>query len=485
MVIPRPIALVILDGWGEREHDEKNAIAHAHPTTFLSLQKRYPHTILNASGSAVGLPDGALGGSEVGHFTIGAGRPVEQAYFIINKTIAEGAFGENPPLNTVLKKIAKSGARLHLIGLLSDGGIHSHESHLYALIKEAARHGIEDVFIHAFLDGRDTPPHSAQKYLAHLDEIQTQYQIGALATISGRFYAMDRDNNWDRIEAAYSIMTGKRKFADQLAPPISDEFVAPHLINQNGVIKEGDALLFFNFRADRMRQLFSRFWKNEQQYHSILSMTRYDHSFNNEVLFEEHDLKETISSVLAAQQISRFTTAETEKFAHVTYFFSGSHAAESGANPYEQQVMIPSIKVASYRDQPAMSAAKITRVLLQSLKTNPCQFYLANYANPDMVGHSGDFDATVAAIKCVDEQLAPLFHEIVEVQNGLLCITSDHGNADDMGTKNEPRTAHSLAPVPFIAAGNWALPPLPQKSIASIASFLLGALQIEPPDVMK
>lgn len=469
-----PVALVILDGWGHNPSPRFNAIAAAAPETYFSLLNTCPHTFLEASGPAVGLPPGVLGGSEVGHLTIGAGRVVLQSCALIDAAMASGVFAHNPLLMNLFERCGKTKTRVHLLGLLSDGGIHSHERHLHALIKAAAQHDPFPLFVHAFLDGRDVPPHSSPIYLERLQTCFDQTHRGILASKTGRWYAMDRDRNFNRVEPVYQLLTGAISEVAPLVAETTDEFVCPTLLERDGVIREGDVLIFFNFRPDRMRELFSLFWKQQQSYDSIMSMMRYDASFDNPVLFEPESIESTFSDFLAAHQISRFTIAETEKYAHVTYFFNGAHVATDQPSPYETRMLIPSHKVASYDQDPCMSAPEITAAVLHSLHENPAQFYLINYANADMVGHSGNFDATVQAIRCLDVQLAALVRAFVHERNGVLCITADHGKAELMFDEAHGvmRTAHTFSPVPFIVVGNCDVQLLPENTIANIKPFL-------------
>ncbi len=456
-----PVALIILDGWGMRTEATFNAIAAGCPPTFNRLWAEYPHATLAASGPAVGLPEGVMGNSEVGHLTLGAGKVIMQPLSKINQLIENKTLCDVPAIKTNFAQLAREGGALHLIGLVSDGGVHSHQEHLHALIKCAATAGIERVFIHAILDGRDTPPQSAATYLEKLEAFCATQKAGIIASLCGRFYAMDRDEQWERTRAAYDLYTVPPKirelhWRETLAhfykDTITDEFVPPTNLHPEAFVRPEDGIFLFNFRPDRMRQLTALLLENAGRHRFLVSMTRYKKSFINPVVIEKEDVTNTLLDRLAQKGLTIFTIAETEKYAHVTYFFSGGREA---AHARETQVLVPSLGIKNYADKPCMSAPEITAKIVASLKNNPCDFYLINYANADMVGHTGNFEATVATVTCVDKQLAVLFDEIVRKRNGSIFIVGDHGNAEDMWDpiNQTPRTSHTTNPVPFIAVG--------------------------------
>ncbi|MEX0939835.1 MAG: 2,3-bisphosphoglycerate-independent phosphoglycerate mutase [Candidatus Babeliales bacterium] len=465
--ISSPIVLVILDGFGYSEEKKYNAIAQARKPNIDYFLKHYPHTLLKASGTAVGLMPNQIGNSEVGHLTIGSGRIIKQDVVRINEAIENGSFFNNPVLLRVLKKVSSSDNRLHLMGLISDGGVHSYEKHTFALIKEAQQHNISNLFIHAFLDGRDVPPKSAITYLKKLDEICREYQLGIIATLHGRLYAMDRDHNWERTEKSYNVLTEPQKLLFSswqealdfyYKEGITDEYIPPTQLLHSGIIKDHDSVIFFNFRPDRARQLtaaftdssFDKFPRKKINFTEFVTMTDYNHQkYKTSVLFSRNVINNTFKEILEKNNKTIFSIAETEKYAHVTYFFNGGKEEKL---PHETRVLIPSIVVKNYIDFPQMSAQEITNTVLQSLEKDPKNFYLINYANPDMVGHSGSLQATTQAIECIDYELGRLYKAVVQDMNGVLYITADHGNAEDMfDEKNmQPKTSHTNNPVYFI-----------------------------------
>ena len=469
--------LVILDGFGYNPKSFGNAVHVAKMPFWRWLINNYPHTLLHASGQHVGLLPGYIGNSEVGHLTIGAGRVVESVLKRFHDSIDDGSFFDNQVLIENFNKIKNTGAALHLMGLLSDGGVHSHECHLHAMIKLAATVGLKNVYIHAFLDGRDVAPKSAALYLQNLQQKIEEFGVGKIASVSGRFYAMDRDNNWDRTELCYKMLVGQAKPSDPAdwhevlracyEQGVTDEFVTPTLLDQDGCIKNGDGIVFFNFRPDRARQLAESFLNPSfDKFKTVdlcsttntlsffVSTVRYYQSFakfNNQILFEQKAIKNTFLDVLAAQPMPPkvFIIAETEKYAHVTYFFRGMVDKQL---PNEMRVLIPSIKVKNYINNPEMSAQEITKTLLNSLQISQADFYLVNYANADMVGHSGDMPATIKACECLDKQLELLYKQVVETMNGTMFIVADHGNAESKidAHTGQPNTAHTTNPVPFV-----------------------------------
>ncbi len=514
--------LVILDGFGYRAARNGNAIAHAKMPFWNFLCTNYPTALLNASGDAVGLLDGYMGNSEVGHLTIGAGRVIPSPLKKFHDAIDNGSFFNNKTLIEKLTKLKHTNASLHLMGLVSDGGVHSHEYHLQALIKLAHQIGITKVFIHAFLDGRDTPPTSAATYLDRLEKLCTSLDCGTIASIHGRFYAMDRDKNWERTKTSYDLLCGintpairytswRDALSDAYKNNTTDEFVTPQLLTPDGIIKPGDGVIFFNFRPDRARQLTETFINQSFQHFAnprntgnksllfFITATRYQKEFdryNNDIIFEQDTIDHTLLDEIAEQTKHDpkrvFLIAETEKYAHVTYFFRGMKDIQL---PQENRILIPSIKARSYAATPEMAAPIITETLIESLQKNPAFFYLINYANADMVGHSGDFAATIKACEILDQQLAALYHKVVEQLDGTLIITADHGNAEEkIDEHGNPRTAHTCNPVPFIVVHGrkehtvGPLKPFQEPALlglAHIAPTLLTIMGLKIPQEME
>jgi 2,3-bisphosphoglycerate-independent phosphoglycerate mutase len=512
--IKKPIILVILDGLGYTKKINGNAVAQASMPHWQSWWEQFPTTILHASGKAVGLPPGYIGNSEVGHRTIGSGRIIKTILVKFNKAIDVGSIFKNKLLIDNFKLLKEKNASLHLIGLLSDAGVHSHEKHLHALLKLAQIVGLKKVFIHPFLDGRDTPPKSAAIYLKRLDGVCKQLDCGIISSVHGRYYAMDRDNNWDRTAQCYNVLTspGSNKtlnwsqvLNDSYDKNITDEFITPTHLQPSGNIQKGDGILFFNLRSDRVRQLAASFLDPSFNHFPIqdltvknntltffISTTAYHKRFTalgNQTLFEKEVVENTLLDVLSEQNKSIFTIAETEKYAHVTYFFRGEKE-EKLAN--ETRILIPSRKARDYVDHPEMSAEQITDTVLQSLETNPAFFYLINYANPDMVGHSGNLEATIKACQILDKQLQQLHNIVVEKMDGTMIVTSDHGNAEQMidPQTQKPITSHTNNPVPFMilnkqfAGGKILVPPF-THGLSRIAPTILTLLEISVPPEME
>ena len=511
-----PTALVILDGFGYSTEKKYNAIAHAHIPHFNQWWQQCPHAILAASGNAVGLPDGMIGNSEVGHMAIGAGRIIKQPMQIWLDSIADGTFARNTVLTEQFAQLHSMGGALHILGLLSDAGAHAHEAQIHAVIKAAVQAGIKKIVVHPFLDGRDVSPQSANSYLQRLYMLIKHYNHGqiTIGSLHGRFYAMDRDNNWDRIEKSYRVLTEKQSEPYELwekvlernyAHNITDEFIPPTQLDSAGVIHNGDGILFCNIRPDRARELtscfaapsealcegrvqngFDHFVTKPLNLTFFITPVEYGNGVVTTVLFPRDDVRNTLKDVLAEQGKTIFTIAETEKYAHVTYFFRGENEERVKA---ETRKMVHSIVAQNYINTPHMSANEITHSVIESLEESPCDFYLINYANADMVGHSGDFDATVKAVECLDRQLGILYDEIVKKRNGTLYITADHGNAEDMFDEatGTPRTAHTSNPVPFImitknAEGGGIT--LPLTGLSDIAPFILRNMGLVVPGEM-
>ncbi len=512
-----PLALIILDGFGHQYKQQGNAVAQASLPTWKQLLAMYPHTLLHAAGNYVGLPNNYHGNSEVGHLTLGAGKAIPNLLKKINDSIDDLSFFKDKKLSSALTMIAKSEKRLHLMGLLSNGGVHSHEHHLHALLIAAQQHQISHIFIHVFADGRDVAPKSLARFLEKLEEKCKELNTGVIASIHGRFYAMDRDNNWERTEKSYALLntpsspmqtaSWRNYLASCYHQQITDEFLPPIMLNNNGVIKKEDGVIFFNFRPDRARQLTSMFLNK-----TILQSTTYpvikDLSFfltfapyfddpqtnkRYNSLFKpsiaQTTLLETIQNQ-TSQNITILTIAESEKYTHVTRFFHGTDKTEV---PHENQVMIPSIKAKTYEQEPKMSARKITEHILTTIREEAAEIIIANYANADMVGHSGNLEATIKACEYLDSQITLLYHEIVEKRLGSLIITADHGNAEHMisyhGQTAVPHTAHTANKVPFLVAHQYlrgkSLTIQHEWGLAHVAPTILTLLGLSIPSSME
>ena len=495
-----PIALLILDGWGfGRENDPSNAINAANTPHMDALFKTYPNTRLSASGGAVGLPDGQMGNSEVGHLNIGAGRIVYQELTRITKAIKDGEFFTNPVLLAAADNAKKNGSALHLMGLLSDGGVHSHNTHLYALLRFAKEQGIERVYVHAFLDGRDVPPSSAVQFAEELEQEMASIGVGKIATIAGRYYAMDRDKRWERVEKAYRAMVcregevavdAKTAIETSYAAGTTDEFVLPTVIDGGEAIAEGDSVIFFNFRPDRARQLtrtfcdasFDGFVRPSGCFPLYFAtMTQYEESLEVEVAYRPQYLVNTLGETIAKAGLKQLRIAETEKYAHVTFFFNGGNEEPSVG---EDRILVPSPKVATYDLQPEMSAYGVTEKVLAEIEKKTYDFIILNFANGDMVGHTGVFEAAVKAVETVDECVGKVADAMIAA-GGIVCVTADHGNADQMidAVTGEPFTAHTTNQVPFIVCGAGE-GTLSEGKLADIAPTMLGLVGMTAPDEM-
>ncbi|WP_163655212.1 2,3-bisphosphoglycerate-independent phosphoglycerate mutase [Listeria sp. PSOL-1] len=498
-----PVAIIILDGFGLRNETVGNAVAQANKPNFDRYWSEFPHSELKASGLDVGLPEGQMGNSEVGHTNIGAGRIVYQSLTRIDKAIEEGEFQENKALNNAFNYTKEHDSDLHLFGLLSDGGVHSHINHLTALLETAKDKGVKNVYIHAFLDGRDVPPQSAQAYIKQLQEAIQQLNYGHIATISGRFYAMDRDKRWERVEKAYrAIAYGEgEKFADPLElieasykDNKTDEFVVPAVIAkddaQAATIKDNDAVIFFNFRPDRAIQLSNAFTDKEWEHFDrgakhpknvkFVTMTLYNPSIDAEVAFEPIEMKNVIGEVLSNEGLAQLRIAETEKYPHVTFFMNGGRNEEF---PGENRILINSPKVETYDLQPEMSAYEVTDALVKDIQEDKHDAIILNFANPDMVGHSGMLEPTIKAIEAVDENLGRVVDLILE-KGGSAIIFADHGNSETMSTpEGKPHTAHTTVPVPVIVTKKGATLRSDGR-LADVAPTMLGLLGVKKPAEM-
>lgn len=460
-----PTALIILDGFGYREEEENNAVAQASMPTFNQLLLTYPATTLKASGAAVGLPDGYNGNSEVGHLTLGCGTIIPQSFTLIEKAIENDSFYKNKKLTKNLQELKESGKTLHLMGLISDGGVHSSLNHLFAFLEAAKQEGIKKVIIHGFLDGRDTLPHSAIDHLERIDQKCKELGIGKIGSLHGRFYAMDRNKNWQQTEKSFlalteSQATGTSNWQEYLKKQnelhSSEEFFDSEQLNPQAYVKPGDGIIFFNFRADRARQLTSFFLNGNSLKHTspielafFITPVSYGSEYETIRLFERPEIPQTLTQFLHDKGHSIFSIAGTEKYAHVTYFFNGGRE-EKLTN--ETRMLVPSTTRQQYDQFPEMNAPIITEAVLETLKSNPHDFYVINYANADMVGHTGNFNATIKALECLDEQLKSIIDEIVVKQKGIVYITGDHGNAEQMvdPKTKQPLPTHTQNPVFFV-----------------------------------
>ncbi len=502
-----PVVLVILDGWGHSEEIAHNAIGKAHTPVMDALWHAYPHTLIEASGANVGLPDNQMGNSEVGHLTIGAGRVIQQELVRISNTVRTGALNETLALKQIAQKVKDKQSTLHLIGLCSDGGVHSHLNHLKGLIDWASSEGIKKVAIHAITDGRDTPAKSAETYL---DSIQTKLNsngIGELATICGRYWAMDRDHRWERTSKAYELLTNpefkitkstpKEILKNSYEAGITDEFLEPVRLSES-FLKEGDGLLMFNFRPDRARQLiqaltlndFEGFERNYQPKLDVVTFTQYEGKLPVDVAFPPESLDHLLGQVVADHDLLQYRTAETEKYPHVTYFLNGG--IEKPLNG-EHRHLVPSPRVATYDLSPEMSAGVLTNSCIQAIEKGVYSLIVINYANPDMVGHTGVMKAAQLAIEKVDSCIGKLLDSIGKM-GGTMLITADHGNAEIMqGPDGQPWTAHTTNPVPVILIegekrklnghGN-SIELRKGGGLADIAPTLLQLLELPKPDAM-
>ncbi len=496
----KPLALIIMDGFGDRREESGNAIRAASTPNLDRIFAQNPRTDIGASGMDVGLPEGQMGNSEVGHTNIGAGRVVYQELTRITKAIDEGTVYQNPVLTEAMESAKAKGTALHLMGLLSDGGVHSHQRHLYGLLEMAKRHGLQRVYIHCFMDGRDTPPSSGKDYIQALLQETERIGVGRIATISGRYYAMDRDNRWERVEKAYDAMVNGRGtqeadpvkvMADSYAAGVTDEFVVPTVCDPAGTIGAEDSVVFINFRPDRAREItrslvdpeFAGFAREKGLLPlCYVCMTQYDATMPGvRVAFPPQSLKDTFGQYISDRGLTQLRIAETEKYAHVTFFFNGGVEAPC---PGEDRALIPSPKVATYDLKPEMSAFEVTDEVIGRLESGKYDVIILNYANCDMVGHTGVFEAAVKAVETVDQCVGRMVAKIQEL-GGAALITADHGNADQMwDEEGKPFTAHTTNPVPFVAVGTGAKALREGGRLADIAPTMLEVLGLPQPQEM-
>lgn len=495
--------LMILDGFGNNSNTSGNAVQIAKTPNIDELMKRNPTTQIHASGLDVGLPEGQMGNSEVGHTNIGAGRIVYQELTRITKSIEDGDFFSVPELCAAIEHCKENNSKLHIMGLLSDGGVHSHMRHLFAILELAKRKGFEDVYVHCFLDGRDTPPASGENYILKLEEKMKEKQIGKIATLSGRFYAMDRDKRWQRVEKAYNAMVrgeGVKSTSAEMAiessyqKEVFDEFVEPTVICSNGkpvaTIEDNDSVIFYNFRPDRAREItraivdkdFKDFETKDLKNLYFVCFTQYDETMPNvEIAFKPTVLKNTFGEYISGKGLKQLRIAETEKYAHVTFFFNGGNEKQYEG---EDRILVPSPKVETYDLKPEMSAYEVTENVVNAIKSQKYDAIILNYANPDMVGHTGNLDAAVKAIEAIDECVGKVIKAINEV-NGVLLITADHGNAEQMidYKTGEPHTAHTTNPVPLVLIGMDDVK-LKEGKLADLAPTMLDIMGLEKPEEM-
>ncbi|TSJ45539.1 2,3-bisphosphoglycerate-independent phosphoglycerate mutase [Fluviicola chungangensis] len=499
MMDNQKVGLIILDGWGIGDQSKADAIFNANTPVMDSLLEKYPHSTLTASGEAVGLPDGQMGNSEVGHLNIGAGRIVYQELTRINKSIRDGQFFNNPTLMNCFEKAKKNGAKVHFIGLVSNGGVHSSQEHLHALLDMAKSYKLTHVWVHVFTDGRDCDPKSGLGFIQKLEEHMKQ-STGKIASIVGRYYAMDRDNRWERIQVAYDAMVkgigtpfsnAAKAIEASYEEDITDEFIKPLVTSSgDGLIQDGDTVICFNFRTDRPREISQVLTQQAFPEYGMkplridyYTLTRYDAKFKNvHVIFEKENLHNTLGEILSKMDRTQVRIAETEKYPHVTFFFNGGREKEFKG---ESRILVKSPKVATYDLQPEMSAHEVKERILEKLKTDEPDFFCLNFANPDMVGHTGVYEAIVKAVETVDKCLG----EIVDLCTKLnyeLVIIADHGNADvAFNADGSPNTAHSLNPVPVILVTKKEGIHLNSGILADVAPTILDRMRIAAPLEME
>lgn len=498
---PKPLVLIILDGFGHSDNPEYNAIHAAHTPVYDRLRATQPHGLISGSGMDVGLPDGQMGNSEVGHMNLGAGRVVYQDFTRVTKAIRDGEFFANPAITAAVDKAVAAGKAVHILGLLSDGGVHSHQDHLVAMAELAAGRGADKLYLHAFLDGRDTPPKSAQTSIELLDNTFARLGKGRIASLVGRYFAMDRDNRWDRVEAAYDlIVEGKGLFnaADAVSGlqaayerGESDEFVKATTLGEPVRVEDGDAVIFMNFRSDRARELTRAFVEadfkdfpraRQPQLADFVTLTQYAANIRTPSAFAPASLDNVLGEYLAKHGKTQLRIAETEKYAHVTFFFSGGRE-----EPFEgeERILIPSPNVATYDLQPEMNAPLVTDRIVEAIEQQRYDVIIVNYANGDMVGHTGVFEAAVKAVECLDACVGRIVQALDQV-GGEALITADHGNVEQMEDEctGQAHTAHTCEPVPFIYVGKRPLKLRDGGVLADVAPTLLYLLGLEQPAEM-
>lgn len=497
----KPLVLLILDGWGHNDSPEHNAIHAANSPVWDKLWATRPNTLISGSGLDVGLPEGQMGNSEVGHMTLGAGRIVWQSLTRIDKAIADGEFNNNPAYLDAIDKAVAGDKAVHIMGLLSPGGVHSHETHIQAAIRLAASRGAKNIYLHGFLDGRDTAPRSALPSIQAAQSVFDELGVGRFASVAGRYYAMDRDNRWDRVEPVYDLITlGNSEYSAQTGEEAvnaayerdeNDEFVAPTRIGEKAPLYDGDALLFMNFRADRAREItrpfidadFDGFERKARPSSHFVMTTEYSADISAPVAFPPEDLENSFGDYLAKIGKTQLRIAETEKYAHVTFFYSGG---QEDLYPGEDRVLIPSPKVATYDLQPEMSAFELTEQLCEKIQSGNYDAIICNYANGDMVGHTGIFDAAVKAVEAVDQCLEKVVAAVNAV-GGQCLITADHGNVERMkdASTGQALTSHTTEPVPFVYVGDKEVSFPTRGTLADVAPTMLALMGLEQPVEMS
>jgi 2,3-bisphosphoglycerate-independent phosphoglycerate mutase len=499
---PKPVVLMILDGWGHRDDPRDNALAQADLPNWNRLWATCPHTLIHTEGRFVGLPDGQMGNSEVGHMNLGAGRIVYQTLTRIDAAIENGSFFDNAELVAACDAVIADGGTLHVFGLLSPGGVHSHENHIFAMLELAKHRGVQHVAVHAFLDGRDTPPRSAEDSLRKLQQVCDTLGNARIATVSGRYYAMDRDKRWDRVHKAWNAIV--EAWAEHHAPTAlaaleaayardeNDEFVLPTVIDGAQAMRDGDAIVFMNFRADRARQLtaafvdpaFNGFDARKPKLARFVCLAEYDAKLSAPVAFGPQDLHNTLGEIVSAAGMKQLRIAETEKYAHVTFFFNGG---VEDALPGEERILVPSPKVATYDLQPEMSAPEVCEKLVAAIDSAKFDLIICNIANPDMVGHSGILAAAIQAAQAVDKVIGAV-EKSVRAQHGALLITADHGNLEMMRDPQtgQPHTAHTIGPVLFVYVGERSDAKLREGgALRDVAPTVLDLLGLPKPAEMN
>ncbi|MFT4537736.1 MAG: 2,3-bisphosphoglycerate-independent phosphoglycerate mutase [Planctomycetota bacterium] len=500
-----PLLLVVLDGWGQRQEREHNAIASDAPY-FRELMEKYPHSSLSACGEEVGLPKGIMGNSEVGHMNLGAGRIINQDVSRIDKSIEDGSFFENGAFIEAIERVRREGKQLHLMGLLSNGGVHSSDHHLRQLLKMCADRGLasQQVCLHVMTDGRDTPPRSGLGFVSELEQAIESTGVGRIASIIGRYYAMDRDNRWDRVERAYRLFVGglgerfdraQDVMSASYAKDVTDEFVEPSVVGapDQGRMSAGDAVICFNYRSDRMREIgmalgfqeFADFEREQVPLPELVTMTRYRADFPFAVAYAPNDLINLFPDLISRAGLTQKRIAETEKYAHVTFFFSGGREEPL---PGEERILLPSPRVATYDLQPEMSAPGITDAILSEVAKGETDVFIINFANADMVGHTGIYDAACAAVRTIDTCLQRIV-PAVKAKGGTVVITADHGNSEMLwdAKNDQPHTAHTLNPVPIVFCSDALVGAKMRERgiLADVAPTLLQLLQLEPAEQMN
>jgi len=498
----RPLALIILDGWGFSEDPKHNAIYAANTPVWDQLWQDYPHTLISASGAGVGLPGNQMGNSEVGHLNLGAGRVVYQEFTRISRAIRTGSFFTNRTLTDAVDSALNNNKAVHIMGLLSSGGVHSHDDHIQAMVELAVQRGVKNVYVHAFLDGRDTPPKSAQQNIEKMEAKFKQLGGGQFASIIGRFYAMDRDQRWDRVEKAYHLITeGQGEFQAETASHAlemaytreeTDEFVKATSIGEHSIkVDEGDAVVFMNFRSDRARELSKSFidtdFESFQRQRKIelakfVTLTEYKKDFTAPIAFPSEQMHNVLGAYVSSLGLKQLRIAETEKYAHVTFFFNGGRDEPFDG---EDRILIPSPKIDTYDQQPAMNAPEVADQLVKAVHSNKYDMIICNFANADMVGHTGNFNAAVKAVEALDNCLGRVWSALKE-SGGEMIVTADHGNAELMldESTGQPHTAHTSNLVPLIYAGRNA-DCLEQGTLSDIAPTLLSLMELPIPTEMS